>query len=153
VAEVTLRVVIVGGPSRGKSTLADEMHRATGVPVYCGDPASKVVFKKPYTHYLPEGLDFAGDNGAAAWVCKNWFTMRGPFVCEGHVMARALRRWHTHNIDYPTMYPADKIIVLDRPAHRPCSKGQEAMHAGVMKVWREIAAYFAPITEYRRSHP
>lgn len=143
-----MRTIIIGGPSRGKSTLADEMHRATGVPVYCGDPASKVVHQKPYTHYLPEGLDFAGDGGAAVYVSSNWFTMKDPWVCEGHVMARALRRWGAFRTDMP----CDRIIVLDRAAHRPTSKGQEAMHVGVMKVWREIAHHFAEITETRRTH-
>lgn len=141
------RTIIIAGPSRGKSTLADEMHHATGVPVFCGDPASKVVFRKLYTHYLPEGLDFAGDKGAAAWVVQNWFYMPGPWVCEGHVMARALRRWLQWH-ERPDV-PCERIIVLDRPAHRPTSKGQEAMHLGVMKVWREIAHHFESITEVR----
>lgn len=150
-----MRTIIIAGPSRGKSTLADEMHRATGVPVYCGDPASKVVHQKPYTRYLPEGLDFAGDGGGAAWVEKNWFRMPGPWVCEGHVMARALRRWLMGAHEWPRfgcVPPCDRIIVLDRAAHRPTSKGQESMHQGVMKVWREIAHHFAAITETRRTH-
>jgi hypothetical protein len=131
------------------------------VPVFCGDPASKVVYQKPYTTYLPEGLDFAGDNGAAAWVAEHWFTMPGPWICEGHVMFRALRRWMRFacgevdgpehmDVDGIPLFPCDHIIVLDRPAHRPTSRGQEAMHVGVMKVWDEIEDYYAPITEWRR---
>lgn len=148
------RIVIVGGPSRGKSTTAHELHTAHGWPVFCGDPASKVVYQKPYTTYLPEGLDFAGDMGAAAWVAEHWFSMPRPWVCEGHVMARALRRWMEDKLavwDFPEQagFPCDRIIVLDREAHRETTRGQEAMHRGVMKVWREIEDYFAPITEYR----
>jgi hypothetical protein len=146
-----MRTIIIAGPSRGKSTLADEMHRATGVPVYCGDPASKVLYQKPYTHYLPEGLDFAGDNGPSTFICKNWFQMQGPWVCEGHCMARALRRWlatYAYVGEGLNLWiPCDRIIVLDKPAHRPTSKEQEAMHKGVMKIWREIAHYFTEITE------
>jgi hypothetical protein len=147
------RIVIVGGPSRGKSTTAHELHTEHGWPVFCGDPASKVVYQKPYTTYLPEGLDFAGDMGAAAWVAERWFSMPGPWVCEGHVMARALRRWighadYPHDQDFPR-YPCDRIIVLDREAHRETTRHQEAMHAGVMRVWYEISEYFAPITEWR----
>lgn len=148
-----MRTIIIAGPSRGKSTLADEMHRATGVPVYCGDPASKVVFQKPYTHYLPEGLDFAGEDGPSPWICKNWFQMPGPWVCEGHCMARALRRWigtYAHVGEGLSLWiPCDRIIVLDRPAHRATSKGQEAMHTGVMRFWRKIAHHFTAITETR----
>lgn len=144
--------MIVAGPSRGKSTLAHSLHTEHGLPVYCGDPASKVVYQKPHTHYLPEKLDFAGDGGASAWVCANWFTMPGPWICEGHVMARALRRWLNapeQSGSAPDHFPCERIIVLDKPAHRATNVGQEAMHKGVMKVWREIAHYFDAITEYR----
>ena len=139
-----MRIVIVGGPSRGKSTLAHEFH-LQGFPVFCGDPASKVVYQKPYTTYLPENLPFAGEGGAAQWVADNWFTMPGPWVCEGHVMARALRRWMNVHLQPP----ADRVIVLDRPAHRPTSKGQDAMHTGVMSVWNDIRGRLHTITEYR----
>lgn len=140
-------IIIIGGPSRGKSTLAHEFH-LKGYAVKCGDPLSKVVYSKPYTTYLPEDLDFAGDGGAAAWVAENWFPVPKMTVCEGHVMSRALRRWLDGFTGAPTM-PADRIIVLDRPAHRETSKGQEAMHTGVMRVWSEIADAFDHITEYR----
>lgn len=141
------RIVIVGGPSRGKSTLAHELHEKTGVPVFCGDPASKVEFQKPYTVYLPEGLPFAGDNGPSVWIMENWLPMPGPWILEGHVMARALRRWAR---SHPNGFPCDRVIVLAREAHRATTPGQEAMHKGVMKVWSEIALRFAPITEFRR---
>lgn len=141
------RIVIVGGPSRGKSTLAHVLRGNHGTPVFCGDPASKVLYRKLYTTYLPEGLPFAGNGGAAAWVCRNWFPMPGPWICEGHVMARALRRWVDEN---PRKMPCDRIIVLDRAAHRETSNGQEAMHLGVMKVWREIADHYDRIAEVRR---
>lgn len=139
------RIVIIGGPSRGKSTLAHQLHSRHGWPVYCGDPASKVVHQKPYTIYLPEGLDFAGDHGAAAYVSSVWFSMSSPWICEGHVMARALRRWHGEHQGHP--FPCDRIIVLARDAHRDTNRGQEAMHKGVMKVWSEIEHYYAPIAE------
>lgn len=142
------RIVIVGGPSRGKSTEADRLHKLHGTPVFCGDPRSKVVYTKPYTTYLPEGLPFAGNGGAADWVCHHWFRMRGPWICEGHVMARALRRWADEYS--PRVMPCDKIIVLDREAHRPTSPEQEAMHKGVMKVWREIADHYDRISDIRR---
>lgn len=142
-----MRIVICGGPSRGKSTLAHEFH-LQGYPVYCGDPASTVLYQKPYTHYLPEGLDFRGENGGAVWVAKNWFRMPGPWVCEGHVMARALRRWASYNT-FDADPPCDKIIVFTGPAHRATRSGQDAMHKGVMTVWGKIRHRFADIVEYR----
>lgn len=155
-----LRTVIVGGPSRGKSTLADKLRNMSKppIPVYCGDPASKVVHQKPYTIYLPEGLPFAGDEGASSWVAANWFAMKGPWICEGHVMARALRRYMAAEIgtridpELPPKFPCDHVIVLDRTAHRPTSDRQEAMHKGVMRVWDEIETYYAPITTWITRH-
>lgn len=143
-----MRVVIVGGVSRGKSTTADELHRLHGWPVFCADPESKVVYQKSYSSYLPEGLDFSGDSGPSPWICKHWLTMPGPWIIEGHALARALRRW-TRNPHTPQM-PCDRIIVLDRPAHRPTNVAQEALSKGVMRVWREIAHHFTEITDVRR---
>lgn len=148
-----MRIVIVGGPSRGKSTLAHSLHVEHGWPVFCGDPASKVVYRKPYTTYLPEGLDFAGDTGAAAWVAENWFRLPAPWICEGHVMARALRRWRDLELQHHDWWdectlPCDRIIVLDREAHRETTRGQEAMHRGVLRVWGEIEENYAPIATW-----
>lgn len=121
-------------------------------PILCGDPKSKVKDVEPGATYLPEGIPFSGDDGAAQWIADHWFTLPGPWVCEGHVMARALRRWLNSPEQYGSAddhFPCDRIIVLDRPGFGMPSKGQEAMHTGVMTVWREIAQYFEPIVEFR----
>jgi hypothetical protein len=142
------RVVIVGGPSRGKSTTAHEIHERTGAPVFCGDPASTVRFQKPYTVYLPEGMDFGSES--SRWIVDNWLRMPGPWVLEGHVMARVLRKWMRGiplggSVD---LFPCDRVIVLDCPAHRPTDARQEALHTRAMKIWnKEIGDYFAPIAE------
>jgi hypothetical protein len=154
------RVIIVGGPRRGKSTLARELaapvNRADrseligGCPIYCGDPLSKVKDPQPGVRYLPEGIPISGDDGAAQWVADNWFTLPGPWVCEGWVMARALRRWlATYDRRYRENKPgpADRIIVLDRPAFTQELKGQASMHKAVMTVWAGIAHHF-PDAEY-----
>lgn len=140
------RIIIVGGPRCGKSTLARE-YAARGIPVFCGDPASRAKEVERDVTYLPEGLDFAGENGAAKFVSDQWFNAEGPWVCEGHVMARALRRW----VDMRRHVPDDwRIIVLRN--HHPVAAvtpGQRAMHKGVMSVWDEIAHNFAHCTEER----
>lgn len=142
------RIVIVAGPRRGKSTLAQTMHTANPkLRRFCGDPLSKVKEPLVGVSYLPEGLGFSGDYGSAAWVARNWFTMPGPWICEGHVMARALRRWLAL---MPGRMPCDKIIVLDRPAFGESLPGQEAMHKGVMTVWSEIAPFFQSISRIER---
>lgn len=164
------RIIIVGGPRRGKSTMAQQIldNAADGqarrmvqhLPVIrCGDPLSKVKEPRAGVEYLPEGIPISGDDGAAQWVADNWFTLPGPWVCEGWVMARALRRWlqdvPSFGQDAPMRLhekrlrgPADRIIVLDRPGFGTPSKGQEAMHKAVMTVWAQIAHRFEPLTEY-----
>lgn len=144
-----MRVVIVGGPRRGKSTLA----RTFGLPIFCGDPKSKVKDPEDGVTYLSEGLPYAGDSGASAWITVNWFSQSAPWVAEGHVMARALRRWmeQERSCQYASrvVMPCDRIIVLAGPARCESTKGQETMHKGVMTVWEEIAHNFRAITEYR----
>ena len=154
------RIIIVGGPRRGKSTLArsiaQERHgNAAFMPHRCGDPLSKVKEPLDSVEYLPEGIPISGDDGAAQWVADNWFTLPGPWVCEGWVMARALRRWLASNppAARPGLgrfaQPADRIIVLDRPGFGMPSKGQDAMHKAVMTVWGQISHHFEPIVEWR----
>lgn len=142
------RIIIVGGPRNGKSTLA----RSLGLPHYCGDPLSKV--KEPLNNvtYLPEGIDMYGDSGGGEWVWRNWFPLPGPWVFEGHVMARALRRWMRFAPESANRmaYPCDKIIVLRRPHPKAViTEGQERMGRAVMTVWDEIEWRFRAISEER----
>jgi len=143
-----MRTVIVAGPRRGKSTLARELSSQSRALVYCGDPRSKVKEPLPGVMYLPEGIPFAGDDGAAEWVQRNWLGRPGHWICEGHVMARALRRWMR---DKPGMMPCDQIVVLDRAGFNDPSPGQNAMHTGVMRVWREIEPCYRAIVDRRLS--
>jgi hypothetical protein len=102
---------------------------------------------------LPEGLPYAGDDGAAAWIATHWLTMPGPHVIEGHATARALRRWLNAPEQYGSAhdhFPCDRIIVFENQRHDcDLKRGQVALHKGCMSVWKHIAEYFAPIVEYR----
>lgn len=150
-----MRTVIVGGSRSGKSTLAREF-RVIGMPTFCGDPLSTVKEPEDDVTYLPEGLEFDGDNGAAAWIAANWFTMPGPWCCEGWVMARALRRWVDQQFGFDVRagmhgpMPCDEIIVFRKQREHALTRpGQRAQGKGVMTVWNEIAYHFTEITEYR----
>lgn len=146
------RIVIVAGSRCGKSTLAAKLQRETGAQVYCGDPPDKAKECRPETIYLPEGLDIAGDHGAAAWVARHWFARPGPWICEGWSTARALKRWidtvrgFEHQQDE---WPCDRIIVItDHHPEAEVSDAQRAQHRGVMTTWRKIEHYFEEITEF-----
>lgn len=135
------RIVIVGGPRSGKSSLAREF-RAAGLPTFCGDPRSKVKEPEHGVTYLPEGLPMSGDDGAAQWIVDHWMTRPGPWVLEGWIMARALRRWRRA---WP---PCERIIVMRSPVVEQ-TPGQLALTKAVATVWRSIALRFQAITEYK----
>lgn len=152
----TDRVVIVGGPRTGKSWLARELATESGAPRFCGDPKSLV--KEPFggVTYLPEGL--AMEDESTRYVAENWFSLPAPWICEGWIMARSLRKWMSlmQNIEEnrPGLvmqdYPCDRVIVfLKQRPELDLLPGQVSMHKGCMKVWNEIYYYFDPITEYR----
>jgi len=160
----TERIVIVGGPRTGKSWLAAELSLNTTegngplgtAQIYCGDPLSKVKEPMPTVHYLPEGL--AMEDESTRWIVDNWFSMPGPWICEGWIMARALRKWRETMEGIESArpglvmqeFPCDRIIVFEEQrADCDLLRGQVAMHRGVHTVWNEINDYFSPIAEFR----
>lgn len=136
----TERIIIVGGPRAGKSSMA-RAFRAQGIPTYCGDPRSKVKDVEPDVTYLPENIPMSGDDGAAQWVVDNWMTRPGPWLIEGWITARALRRWDR------AWNPCDRILVMRAPVVEQ-TPGQAALTKAVATVWRQIALRFRDITEY-----
>lgn len=155
------RVVIGGGPRCGKSfaalriargewSLQDGTSLPPGSPVFCGDPLSMVKEPEPGTTYLPEGLGMG--SASSRWIVDNWLPMPGPWVLEGHVMARVLRKWmgDAEPDAAGIIYPCDRIIMFREQRPGAVTKpGQVAQHKGVMSVWNEIDLYYEPITEYR----
>lgn len=137
------RIILVGGPRTGKSTIA-RTYRERGVPTFCGDPRSKAKEIEDGVVYLPEGLAWTE---GSQYVADNWFTKAGPWICEGQIMARALRKWIR---SHPKTMPADRIIVITN--HHPDAAllpGQRAMHKSVMTVWHEIRRKLDGIAEYK----
>lgn len=131
------RVVIIGGPRRGKSTMAREL-RAVGIPTYCGDPRSAVKEPEDGVTYLPEGLAWSE---SSAYIAENWLTAPGPWCCEGVAMARAVRK--LVGADMLGVLDGAEIVVLTDPAEGAQeSPGQAVMAKGVATVWAEVADLF-----------
>lgn len=123
IAASARRVVLVGGPCRGKSTLA----RSIGLPILCTDSGDEA------TTMLPPGLDWSA---TSRYVANRWLTLPGPWCCEGIVTARALRKLAA---DGKAGYLADAEIMILRDAKAPTTMRQEACARGVMTAWRQIA--------------
>jgi hypothetical protein len=124
---VTDRIVICGGPLVGKTTLAD----STGLPAYCGDPRSIARNPQPDVTYVPEGLTWSG---ASTYVVDNWLGEPGPWVAEGIVMVRALRKW----IATTDAKPCDEVWwIVPRPG-AVLTPAQRALQRGVETIWAGI---------------
>jgi hypothetical protein len=119
------RVVIAGGPRRGKSIVAEKLV-APGVTHHHGEE-------------LKDRPEWAGLTREEKWsagslLASQWLDEPGPYVCENVAMARALRKWLARN---PMGKPADLVVHLTGPVIET-SGGQEAMATGCETVWKEI---------------
>jgi dephospho-CoA kinase len=112
------RILIIGGPRTGKTTLAEKLHEETGAPIRHMDDLIA-------TH------DWSGVSEAAS----RWFNDPGPWIIEGASGARALRKWLAAN---PAGKPCDILYLLTEP-RVDLIKGQAAMAKGCETVWNEIA--------------
>lgn len=110
------RVIIVGGPSMGKSTLAHRL--TTHERVRCTDELVGVL----------EWSEVSAE--VALWIAEP-----GRWVVEGVATARALRKWLAATPDTQL----DVVVVLMGKPLVELSKGQAAMGKGVATVWNEIA--------------
>ena len=129
------RVIIIGHPYAGKSTLS----RSLGLPVYSTDTATQSREVYSNVKYLPINLK---QDQISDFIVSQWFS-KPEFVIEGVGAVRALRRWANM---HPNTMPCDKIIFLKNS--RPFDK-HVAMSKAVDTIWGEISGIFARITEYK----
>ena len=127
---LTRRIIIVGGPLCGKSTMAAQL-RAQGIPTYCGDPQTRVRQVELDVTYLP----LMPWSDASAYVAERWLTMDGPWCCEGVVMARAVRKLIKAGLG--DVLKGVEIMYLDHP-YQTLTPGQASMAKAVATVWSEV---------------
>ena len=112
------RLVIIGGPHVGKTTLSERLSVEHGV--------TNVRHSDDVKH-----LGWSESSAEAS----NWFNAQGDWIIEGVQMARALRKWLAANPD--EILDAD-ILILDQVFGEILLPGQEAMRKGVHTVFRQI---------------
>lgn len=128
------RIVILGGPKTGKTTLAEHFslggtwtpEHGTG-PGRARGPGAKAV--RHTDDLISLGWSEASQAASA------WFDEPGPWIIEGVAAVRALRKWRDqHPGERP---PVDRVIYLTRP-FVDLTPGQRSMAKGVDTVWEEI---------------
>jgi hypothetical protein len=120
------RIVIIGGPRVGKTTLSNKLIDGFGIPTLHTSQELERLFPANQSN---------GDNWSkSSEHASKWFDDPGDWICEGVQMARALRKWLKANPDKPL----DADIVLLRQPMVPQRDGQKAMMKGVETVFQEI---------------
>lgn len=113
------RVVVVGGPGTGKTTLAAALARRLGAEHRTTDAL------------VDQGLEWSEVSDRVAGMLGD----RGaPWVLEGAAAVRGLRKWLRSNNGHPGVV----VVNLDRPVAGRTPR-QEAMAKGVGTVWRQVA--------------
>lgn len=107
-----MKIVITGVPDSGKTTLANLLGKLLGIPVAHTDETKEM------------------DWSAASEAVSYWLSRPGPWIIEGVVIPRALRKWitrHGGETGQPPEPPFDKIIVLREPRAVLTLQGQLTM--------------------------
>ena len=122
------RIVVIGGPSTGKTTYCAGFMGASFVR--CTDPKSLGGDVDDHLE-LPVKERWS----AASADVTGWFNLLGPWVIEGCGVARALRKWKLTHPGLP--YPCDEVHLLLLPKVELTS-AQASMGKGILTVLDEI---------------
>lgn len=114
---MTRRIVILGAPRTGKTTLSLELEHQHGVAAFHTD-------------------DLIGtcDWSEASELVSRRFDRPGPWLIEGVAVVRALRKWLER---HPTGTPCDEVVALWAPRVRLTLK-QQAMADGTWTIWLDV---------------
>jgi hypothetical protein len=128
------RLVIAGGPRTGKSTLARKLAADMGLQPNSETNDAHGVYGYGLAVRSTDELIGQKDwSGASAEVAR-WMDAPGPWILEGVVMCRALRKWLAA---HPTGSPCDEVLYVCE-AKVPQTPGQQSMTKGCLTVFGDI---------------
>ena len=112
-----MRILILGGPRVGKTTLAGKLAAEHGiVPLHTDD----LIGKRSWSEASDE--------------VRLWLEQRGPFLIEGIAVVRALRKYLAV---HPEGAPADALYI-GTTAREALTPGQASMTKGHERIWSEV---------------
>jgi dephospho-CoA kinase len=111
---MTARIVIVGPPKAGKTTLGRDLAESSGAQLR-------------HTDDLIGELDWSG---CSERIASEWFAQPGPWIIEGVAAVRALRKWLVGNREGR---PCDQVITLSKSwvSLTPRQAGMASACAGI----------------------
>ncbi len=128
-----MRIIIVGGARRGKSTLAAQLAEEYKLTHLCTDPQRMLPASMKGT---PDELDYSGELGVGVWVARNWLG-KDRTVIEGVKAIDAVKRALADGAKSSSI--CDRLIVLtERVGDDEGLPGQERQAAHTMAVLEEL---------------
>lgn len=125
------RIVILGGPKTGKTTLAGELWRKA-VTAWVAERGPIVDLEGPALMHTDDVMHLGWSE--ASETASKWFDTSAPWIIEGVAAVRALRKWRdAHPGERP---PVDRVIALWEP-HVELTPRQGGMMEADLKRWRE----------------
>lgn len=108
-----MRIVITGPPKAGKTFLADQLGKILKIPVYHTDETKEMEWSE------------------ASAAVSMWFSRPDPWIIEGVVVPRALRKWQARHNDLIEP-PFDRIVIMRTPREPLALQGQQTMQKTVL---------------------
>lgn len=119
------RILIVGGPKVGKTTLAKKLAEKHSIP----DGKVRHTDDLIDTHSWSDSSE----------VVSKWMDEPGPWLIEGVTLVRALRKWLAA---HPDGRPAD-VLLFSSNERVSLTPRQRVMTSGLLTVWKDIRGELA----------